>query len=416
MSSTRGKPTFSGKAYNARNITTTRANKKVTGNETADMIKMVKSPVVEKDVIPRNRSFPKTGYPEVYSEETKISDDQNNLKDSQQDVIIVKDDSPTPGEAGDSYESSSLLYQCIVCKINKFPNAAAYDKHLVSQHHTHMFQLQMVRNDFLEQFKRAGAKLATRAMEYELEQQNKHFPNSSTSSTNFTNCNYCQCTVLNQLMSTHNSLLQHRELMEFVRPLCCGIKFLNRRSYDSHRTTRKHILVKWELEKKFIVRVILESEREARKTSDSKDDSLNDETLLKSLSLPMPSYLKNVIEKMSNEPFVKNEKVEFCLACEVSVPTFRRNFHPSSSDHHENMAIFTTNFTVCHILPIIYTLNLKIKIYTKTFSLLLGGVVMSSQIKHTQSSNIHPFAHILDTSALIFSSCSIFTVYHIHIM
>ena len=36
---------------------------------------------------------------------------------------------------------------------------------------------------------------------------------------------------------------------------------------------------------------------------------------------------------------------------------------------------------------------------------------MSSQITHTQSSNMHPLAHILDTCALIFSSCALFTVY-----
>ena len=38
-----------------------------------------------------------------------------------------------------------------------------------------------------------------------------------------------------------------------------------------------------------------------------------------------------------------------------------------------------------------------------TFSLHQGGVVMSSRITRTQSSNIHPLAHLLDTCALIFS-------------
>ena len=42
-----------------------------------------------------------------------------------------------------------------------------------------------------------------------------------------------------------------------------------------------------------------------------------------------------------------------------------------------------------------------------TFSLYQGRVVMSSQIAHTQSFNKHPLAHILDTSALIFSSCAL---------
>ena len=51
-----------------------------------------------------------------------------------------------------------------------------------------------------------------------------------------------------------------------------------------------------------------------------------------------------------------------------------------------------------------------------TFSLCQGGVVMSSQITYTQSSNIHPLAHILDTWALIFSSRALFTVYPNRIM
>ena len=38
------------------------------------------------------------------------------------------------------------------------------------------------------------------------------------------------------------------------------------------------------------------------------------------------------------------------------------------------------------------------------FSIHLGGVVMSSQITNTQSSNMHPLAHILDKCALIFQS------------
>ena len=46
-----------------------------------------------------------------------------------------------------------------------------------------------------------------------------------------------------------------------------------------------------------------------------------------------------------------------------------------------------------------------------TFSIHQGGVVMSSQITHTQSSNIHPLAHILDICALVFSSWALFTVY-----
>ena len=41
-----------------------------------------------------------------------------------------------------------------------------------------------------------------------------------------------------------------------------------------------------------------------------------------------------------------------------------------------------------------------------------GGVVMSSQITHSQSSNMHHLAHLLDTCPSIFSSCAIFTVYH----
>ena len=45
------------------------------------------------------------------------------------------------------------------------------------------------------------------------------------------------------------------------------------------------------------------------------------------------------------------------------------------------------------------------------FGLLLhqGMVVMSSRITHTQSSNIHLLAHILDTGILIFSSSALFS-------
>ena len=55
-------------------------------------------------------------------------------------------------------------------------------------------------------------------------------------------------------------------------------------------------------------------------------------------------------------------------------------------------------------------------IYAITLSLHQEGVVMSSKITHTQSCNIHPLAHILDTCALIFNSCVIFTVYPNRIM
>ena len=41
-----------------------------------------------------------------------------------------------------------------------------------------------------------------------------------------------------------------------------------------------------------------------------------------------------------------------------------------------------------------------------TFSLHQGGVVISSDNTHTQSSNIHPLAHILDTFSIIFMYCS----------
>ena len=48
--------------------------------------------------------------------------------------------------------------------------------------------------------------------------------------------------------------------------------------------------------------------------------------------------------------------------------------------------------------------------YTTTFSIHQGGVVLSSQITPTQSSNTHPLAHIPSTCAMIFSSCAFLTV------
>ena len=46
-----------------------------------------------------------------------------------------------------------------------------------------------------------------------------------------------------------------------------------------------------------------------------------------------------------------------------------------------------------------------------TISLHQGGLVMSSQITHTESKNLYSLALILDPCALIFSSCALFTVY-----
>ena len=46
-----------------------------------------------------------------------------------------------------------------------------------------------------------------------------------------------------------------------------------------------------------------------------------------------------------------------------------------------------------------------------TFSFHQGGVVMSRQITLTKSPNIHPYAQIPSTCFLIFTSCSLFTVY-----
>ena len=51
-----------------------------------------------------------------------------------------------------------------------------------------------------------------------------------------------------------------------------------------------------------------------------------------------------------------------------------------------------------------------------TFTLHKGRVVMSSQITHTQSPNMHPLAHILDTWALIFSCCTLLTVHPNRVM
>ena len=47
-----------------------------------------------------------------------------------------------------------------------------------------------------------------------------------------------------------------------------------------------------------------------------------------------------------------------------------------------------------------------------TFYILQGGVVMSSQITHSQSSNIHQLAHILDTCTSSFSSVHIWSQPH----
>ena len=51
-----------------------------------------------------------------------------------------------------------------------------------------------------------------------------------------------------------------------------------------------------------------------------------------------------------------------------------------------------------------------------TFSLHQGGVVMSSQITHARSPNIHPLASTLGTSVFISVVAPLFTVYTNRIM
>ena len=77
-------------------------------------------------------------------------------------------------------------------------------------------------------------------------------------------------------------------------------------------------------------------------------------------------------------------------------------FITSSTDHIFQQVLLFTLFWVwsnCYEPS-----NNNIIIIYHDFSLHQGGVVMSSQITHTQSSNMHPLAHTLDICALIFSS------------
>lgn len=257
---------------------------------------------------------------------------------------VHKSQISSSSDANDTTQLAPEVLHCIVCKMSDFESNSAYDKHLQCPHHLHMFQLQTDRNNNLEQFKRAGAKLATRTMEFDLQQKGNN--SLSSSSSNFTRCAYCQCTVLNQLVTEHNLLLQHKELLELMRPLCCGIKFFNRHSYETHRTTRKHIAIKSDLERKFIIKVIIDSEKASRIKAQTKWKPLKTSELLNSLSLSSSTYVENVLHKMRTSPFIHYDKHDYCLSCEVSVPNFRKAFHPNSTDHHENTVIFISDFKV----------------------------------------------------------------------
>ena len=60
------------------------------------------------------------------------------------------------------------------------------------------------------------------------------------------------------------------------------------------------------------------------------------------------------------------------------------------------------------------TRNNGAKLIVKHFntSVAQGGVILSSQITHTHTViKIHPLVHTLDTLALLFSGCALFTVY-----
>ena len=68
---------------------------------------------------------------------------------------------------------SDALY-CTICRKKDFADKTTYMKHLTDPHHIHMLQLQYERDENLENFKRSGAKLATRNMEKSSTQHTTH--------------------------------------------------------------------------------------------------------------------------------------------------------------------------------------------------------------------------------------------------
>ncbi|KAF2348194.1 hypothetical protein FHG87_021050 [Trinorchestia longiramus] len=249
----------------------------------------------------------------------------------------------------DSYKSSTSVLedfsslpkealQCSVCKIISFQSAITFKEHLDSQHHAHMLTLLSTRNDCLEQFIKSGAKLASRAVEHEVMSNSGCAQNEPKGQeSEFIMCNYCDCTVLRSAVSMHNQLIQHKELMEFSKPLCCGIKFTKRQAYEVHRATNKHLSSKHEFEKLFIANAVLSIEKEALK---SIGKNVPENFVVKSLSLTQPEYVIKILQSLEKNPVIESENEDYCLACEVSIPRFRKSFHPCCSDHHANTVVF----------------------------------------------------------------------------
>ncbi|XP_018017450.1 uncharacterized protein LOC108674063 [Hyalella azteca] len=250
----------------------------------------------------------------------------------------------------DSYKSSGTedtenlpteSLQCNVCRVISFKSSSAFDEHIKSQHHSHMLKLLSARNDSLEQFKRLSAKHASRAIEHEVMKNISNDRNKMEQTgvdSKFFTCSYCQCTVLLAAVSMHVQLIQHKELIEFAKPQCCDIKFTSRQSYEAHKTTVKHLKTKYELEKKFIVNAVREIEEEVMK---SKGEKVPVKFKVTSVSLPQSDYVIKILKSLESSPLIDRDvKEDFCLACEVTVPKFRRSFHPCCSDHHENTIFF----------------------------------------------------------------------------
>lgn len=235
---------------------------------------------------------------------------------------------------------------CHACKKISFRNNGEFKDHVKSPHHVNMFKLLETRNGALLQFLRAGSAIVSEALQKEVLDNRKNMSRKKPSDC--TECSYCNYSMLSPCLAMHYQCSQHKEIVEFVKPLCCGIKFSNRETYETHKITFKHLDNKYKLEEKFIVDFILTMEREAqlsakRKPSTGKRSS-------SSLTLDNSEYIIEILKNLERDPLVLDydDKEYFCLACEVTISKFKKTSHTSSMDHHEKINIFCSKNKVRH--------------------------------------------------------------------
>ena len=227
--------------------------------------------------------------------------------------------------SGSTAKLNLSAYYCHVCKVGNFSSEHSYVSHLDNSLHMQYLKLLLVKNQKYVELKRASSELAS-----------LHLQKQSPPRGVFTECSYCLLKVPAKSLHQHNEILHHKELQEFIRPLCCGTKFDDRRTFVNHKNSKIHLRKKFDLEMKYVKDVVIEKNR---KKSD--DPGSRSSSSLEKQFHPSEEYVELLDSKLKTEMFVANDKSFYCLACEVTVPSSRKSFHVYTADHYEHVFFFS---------------------------------------------------------------------------